>query len=135
MEKQQAVRGIPFIALICAAALLGSNGSAQEEEASPADKEEAKAEFAKADRELNEAWAAVKKAWPEGEFQKLKQDQRAWVEYCDYLAHSPMYADVCRCMPMYAGVGRQDDVGSDSPEYLSAAAGLSKMRTGWLKGW
>ncbi len=85
MEKQQAVRGIPFIALICAAALLGSNGSAQEEEASPADKEEAKAEFAKADRELNEAWAAVKKAWPEGEFQKLKQDQRAWVEYCDYL--------------------------------------------------
>ena len=120
------MRAIPFIALICAAAaLLGSNGSAQEGEASPANKEEAKAEFVKADRELNEAWAAVKKALPEGEFQKLKEDQRAWVEYRDYIARSPIYT----------GAVGQDDVASDSPEYLSAAAGLSKIRAPDLEWW
>ena len=55
----------------------------------PLDAKAAKAAFDQADRALNEAWAAAKQKLPEAEFNKLKEDQRAWVEYRDYLARSP----------------------------------------------
>ncbi|MCB1094397.1 MAG: DUF1311 domain-containing protein [Verrucomicrobiae bacterium] len=109
-----------FFIFIFVAALLGSNCIAQELELSP---EEAKAAFAKADRALNDAWAAARKSLPEGEFEELVDDQRAWVEYRDYMAQSPMYT----------GISGQDDVKRDTPEYFSAAANLSEMRTEWLK--
>lgn len=84
---------------------------------------QAKAKFEKADRALNEAWAAAKAALPEGEFNKLKESQRAWVEHRDYLARSPLYS----------GADAQDELALDSPDYLSAAAELEDMRTDWLQ--
>lgn len=85
---------------------------------------EAKALFEKADRALNDAWAAAKKALPEPEFNALKESQRAWVEHRDYLARSPMYT----------GADAQGELALDAPEYLEAAAGLAEDRTTWLKG-
>ncbi|MDB6007453.1 MAG: hypothetical protein JWR15_4440, partial [Prosthecobacter sp.] len=61
---------------------------------------------------------------PESDFNKLKEDQRAWVEYRDSLARSPIYA----------GADGQEELALDSPEYLEAAAGLADERTTWLKG-
>lgn len=90
----------------------------------PLDAKAAKAAFDKADRALNAAWAAAKQALPEEVFNKLKEDQRAWVEYRDYLARSPMYT----------GADAQGELALDAPEYLEAAAGLEDMRAEWLKG-
>lgn len=90
----------------------------------PLDAKAAKEAFDKADRALNAAWAAAKQALPEEEFNKLKEDQRAWVEYRDYLARSPMYT----------GADARGELALDSPEYLEAAAGLEDMRAEWLKG-
>ena len=90
----------------------------------PLDAKAARTAFDKADRALNAAWAAAKQALPEEEFNKLKEDQRAWVEYRDYLARSPMYT----------GADAQGELALDAPEYLEAAAGLEDMRSEWLKG-
>lgn len=90
----------------------------------PLEAKAARAAFDKADRALNAAWAAAKQALPEEEFNKLKEDQRAWVEYRDYLARSPMYT----------GADAQGELALEAPEYLEAAAGLEDMRTEWLKG-
>lgn len=84
---------------------------------------QAKAKFEKADKALNDAWAAAKAALPESEFNKLKDSQRAWVAYRDYLARSPLYT----------GSDAQGELALDSPDYLSAAAELEDMRTDWLK--
>ncbi|MFO1482928.1 MAG: lysozyme inhibitor LprI family protein [Verrucomicrobiaceae bacterium] len=110
---------ISFLAVLLYA-VFATSGFAQEKKLTP---QQAKALFEKADKALNEAWAAAKKVLDEAEFNKLKEDQRAWVEYRDYLARSPMYtgADV-------------QELALDAPEYLEAAAGLEDMRTEWLKG-
>lgn len=110
---------LSLIVLLCTANL-GSIRAQEEKKLTP---QQAKAKFEKADKALNEAWAAAKKVLDEAEFNKLKEDQRAWVEYRDYLARSPMYtgADV-------------QELALDAPEYLEAAAGLEDMRTEWLKG-
>lgn len=84
---------------------------------------QAKAKFEKADKALNEAWAAAKAAMSEPQFNKLKESQRAWVEYRDYLARSPLYS----------GADSQGELALDSPDYLSAAAELEDMRTKWLR--
>jgi len=98
-----------------------STADAQEK---PLDAKAAKAAFDKADHALNAAWAAAKQKLPEDEFNKLKEDQRAWVEHRDYLARSPMYT---------GAVGR-GELPLDAPEYLEAAAGLEDMRSEWLTG-
>lgn len=111
---------ISFFTLLLAAVFI-SSAHAQEKQLSP---KEAKALFDKADHALNTAWAAAKEALPETEFNKLKEEQRAWVEYRDYLARSPMFT----------GADAQGDLALDSPEYLEAAASLEDERTTWLKG-
>jgi uncharacterized protein YecT (DUF1311 family) len=111
---------ISFLILLLLAACFGTL-SAQDK---PLDAKTAKAAFDQADRALNEAWVAAKQKLPESEFNKLKEDQRAWVEYRDYLARSPNYT----------GADAQGDLPLDSPEYLQAAASLEDMRTEWLKG-
>lgn len=111
---------ISFLTLLTLTVCL-CTASAQDK---PLDAKAAKAAFEKADRALNTAWAAAKQTLPEEEFNKLKEDQRAWVEYRDYLARSPMFT----------GADAQGDLALDSPEYLEAAAGLEDMRTEWLKG-
>lgn len=102
-------------------ALVAGNGFSQEEKAAPG---QAKAAFDKADKALNEAWAAAKAALPEADFNKLKEDQKQWVGYRDYLARSPIYT----------GGGPDGQVALDAPEYLTAAAALEEERTQWLKG-
>ena len=111
---------LSFLTLLLLA--LGSGaGLAQDK---PLDAKAARALFDKADHALNEAWVAAKKALPEAEFNKLKEDQRAWVEYRDCLARSPMYT----------GAEGQGELALDTPEYLQAAASLEDMRSEWLQG-
>ncbi len=98
-----------------------SSGYAQEKKLSA---KEAKALFDKADKALNEAWASAKAALPEADFNKLKEDQRGWVDYRDYLARSPMYT----------GAEANGELPLTAPEYLEAAAALEEGRTKWLKG-
>lgn len=94
--------------------------TAQEKALTP---KQAKAAFDMADKALNEAWAAVKKVLGESEFNHLKEDQRTWVEYRDYLARSPLYT----------GSGGEDELPLTSPDYLEAAAELAKVRTTFLQ--
>lgn len=82
-----------------------------------------KAAFAKADTALNTAWAAAKAALSETEFNQLREDQRGWLQYRDYLARSPQFT----------GVASQEELPLDSPDYLEAAAGLTLERVEWLK--
>jgi uncharacterized protein YecT (DUF1311 family) len=111
---------ISFFTLLLIAACCCA-GHAQDK---PLSAKAAKAVFEKSDHALNEAWAAAKQALPEVEFNKLKEDQRSWVEHRDYLARSPMYT----------GADIQGELPLDSADYLEAAAGLEEMRTEWLKG-
>ena len=111
---------ISFFSLLLLTASL-STARAQDK---PLDAKAAKAAFDKADHALNTAWAAAKQKLPEAEFNKLKEEQRAWVEYRDYLARSPIYT----------GADARGELALDSPAYLEAAAGLEDMRTEWLKG-
>lgn len=109
-----------LLLLLLTTALIGSAFA----EDKPLTREAAKALFDKADHALNEAWAAAKKALPDWEFTKLKEDQLIWVEYRDYLARSPTYT----------GAAAREQLSLDSPEYLQAAAGLEDIRTELLKG-
>lgn len=113
---------IQFFTFLFAAAC-GCLGQAQEKQLSA---KEVKALYDKADHALNAAWAVAKEKLTAEEFNELKEDQRAWLEYRDYLARSTSYA----------GGGEQDENGllRDSPAYLEAAAGLAKERTEWLRG-
>lgn len=107
--------------LAVAASLAAASFGSAQESLSP---EQAKAKFDKADKALNAAWAEAKAALPEDEFEKLKESQRAWVDYRDYLARSPLYS----------GADSQEELPVDSPDYLSAAAELEDVRTEWLRG-
>jgi|UniRef100_UPI0037838A5F uncharacterized protein YecT (DUF1311 family) len=111
---------ISILTVLLCAAFVGSS-LAQEKKLTSA---KAKAAFDRADKSLNAAWAEAKKVLPESEFNKLKEDQRAWVEHRDYLARSPMYT----------GAEGQDELALDSPDYLETAAGLAEERTQWLNG-
>lgn len=112
---------IPHFTLLLCVAFITASFAQEDQKPTP---QQAKAHFEKADKALNDAWAAAKKALTEGEFAKLKEDQRGWVEYRDYLARSPMFT----------GAESHGELALDSPEYLEAAAGLAEMRTQWLKG-
>lgn len=82
---------------------------------------EAKAAFAKADRALNEAWAAIKDALPESTVQELTIRQRAWVEYRDRRAR-------------LEASGADEAAARRSPSYFSTAAELTEDRVKWLRG-
>jgi uncharacterized protein YecT (DUF1311 family) len=93
--------------------------------ASAQDLQKAKAAYAKADKELNAAWADLKKALSESEFAAMQEDQRSWLQYRDYLARSPLFN----------GVKAPGDLPLDSPVYLESAAALTETRAQWLRGW
>jgi len=82
---------------------------------------EAKAAFAKADRTLNEAWAAVKKALPEKIFTELKAQQRAWIESRDRGALESS------SNPKDAAEAKQ------SAAYWQTAASLTEARAQWFR--
>ena len=115
------MRDLLTVFVVFACGLFLAPATAQEKKLSPA---EAKALYEKADKALNEAWAAAKAKLSAAEFNKLKEEQRAWVGYRDYLARSPLYT----------GEGAQDELPLDSPAYLEAAASLEDMRTDYLQG-
>ena len=79
---------IPFITLLLLLAALFGVVHAEEKKLTA---KQARAFYEKADKALNEGWAAAKTALPESEFNQLKERQKGWVEYRDYLARSPMY--------------------------------------------
>jgi uncharacterized protein YecT (DUF1311 family) len=82
---------------------------------------EAKAAFAKADRTLNEAWTAIKKALPEKIFAELKAQQRGWIESRDRAAleSSPHPKDPAEA--------------KRSAAYWETAASLTETRAQWLR--
>lgn len=81
----------------------------------------AKAAFAKADRALNEAWVAIKKALPEKIFTDLKAQQRGWLESRERLAleSSPAPKDSAEA--------------KRSAAYWQTAASLTETRAQWLR--
>ncbi|HEX4630094.1 MAG TPA: lysozyme inhibitor LprI family protein [Chthoniobacterales bacterium] len=92
---------------------------AQEEK--PKTLEEAKSAFAKADKALNEAWAAVKKALPEPAFAELQIKQRDWMKFREDRAR---------------GANRENNEpeGKLTVAYYQAAADLTESRANWLRG-
>ena len=82
---------------------------------------EAKAAFAKADRTLNEAWTAAKKAVPDKIFAELKTKQREWLESRDRraLESSPTPNDAAEA--------------KRSAAYWQTAATLTEARAQWLR--
>ncbi|MBN8458016.1 MAG: DUF1311 domain-containing protein [Verrucomicrobia bacterium] len=113
------VRFLPALALVFSATV--SLGIADEEKTDPAT---AKAHFDRADKALNAAWSTAKAALGESEFAGLKQDQKAWLEYRDSIARSPLHA----------GVAHEGELPLTSPEYLETAAFMAEERTRWLLG-
>lgn len=81
----------------------------------------AKAAFDTADRALNEAWIAMKKALPDTIFAELKVQQRAWLESRDRraLESSPTPNDAAEA--------------KRSAAYWQTAANLTELRAQWLR--
>jgi uncharacterized protein YecT (DUF1311 family) len=81
---------------------------------------EAKAEFVKADKALNEAWAAAKKTLAESEFAELQIKQRDWVKYREDLAR---------------GANREngEPEGKQTAAYFETAAEMTSSRADWLR--
>lgn len=81
---------------------------------------EAKAAFVAQDKALNAVYETLKKELSPELFAKVQEDQRAWVEYRDYMTN------------------RQKAEGlktSESAESLTSAAEITKGRIDWLKAW
>lgn len=98
--------------------LLSAVARAEDQKSSLTD---ATAAFAKADRALNEAWAAIKKALPDQVFAELKARQRAWLESRDRraLESSPTPNDAAEA--------------KRSAAYWQTAASLTEVRAQWLR--
>ena len=80
---------------------------------------EAKAEFAKQDKALNEVYQRVKKGLDPLKFSVVQEDQRNWLEYKDYMAEWQAYGE---------------DI-ETSVDRWEMAAGLTEARVGWLEAW
>lgn len=102
---------------LCLFAALSAIQNAQAED-------DPKAAFAKADAALNAVWSKVKTALSESEFNKLKENQRAWIEYREGMARDPRLS----------GIFSRDELASTSQEYLEMAAMLTEQRSRWLQG-
>ena len=82
---------------------------------------EAKAAFAKADKALNEAWAAAKKTMAESDFAELQVKQRNWMKYREDRARG-------------ANRDNGEPEGKQTAAYYEAAAELTASRADWLRG-
>ena len=80
---------------------------------------EAKAAFAKADKALNEAWAAAKKALGESEFAELQIKQRDWLKYREDQARG-------------ANRENSEPEGKQTAAYFEAAAALPRVEQAWM---
>jgi uncharacterized protein YecT (DUF1311 family) len=91
------------------------------EEETPKTLGEAKAAFTNADKALNDAWAAVKKAVPEPGFTELQIKQRDWMKFREDRARG-------------ANRDNNESEGKLSVAYYEAAAELTQSRADWLRG-
>jgi len=106
---------------LSAAILLTLTAFAPAKEQKSKSLEEAKAAFAKADKALNEAWAATKKSLAEPDFAELQVKQRDWVKYREDQAR-----------------GANRDAGEPETKltaaYYEAATEMTTSRADWLRG-
>jgi uncharacterized protein YecT (DUF1311 family) len=106
------IYGIGFALLLAATAFVSA------EEQKPKTLAEAKAAFAKADKSLNDAWAAAKKALGESE---LQVKQRGWLKYREAQARA-------------ANRDNGEPEGKQSAAYFETSAALTQSRADWLRG-
>ncbi len=83
---------------------------------------EAKADFTKADRELNESWTAAKKSLEPDMWAEILQTQRKWLEFRDDRAE------------LATGDSADKEKVQNSPAYFTTAADLTKERSKFLRG-
>lgn len=87
---------------------------------------EERAEFAKADKALNDVYEVAKKKLVPYQFEKLRANQRVWLEFRENLALTPSYA----------GVPDDEANPKSSRNYFSALVEITKARIEWIKaGW
>ena len=117
-------RSRSVVAFVAALTLtLARAALAQEDQAAekPPTLAEAKAAFAKADRELNQAWSAAKAAVTGSTLTDLTQSQRGWLEFRNENAQRESEQS-----------GEKD--AKRSATWHSVAADLTESRTEWLRG-
>jgi uncharacterized protein YecT (DUF1311 family) len=114
------MNGAGICRLSLVVALAASRLFAAEEE-TPKTLGEAKAAFVKADKALNEAWAAVKKAVPEPGFTELQVKQRDWMKFREDQARA-------------ANRDNNEPEGKMTAAYYEATAELTRSRADWLRG-
>jgi uncharacterized protein YecT (DUF1311 family) len=107
--------------LIVIALLIAAAAAQAAEEEKPKTLADAKAAFAKADKALNEAWAAAKKALDESEFPDLQVQQRNWMKFREEQGRS-------------ANRENNEPEAKLSAAYYEAAAELTDSRASWLRG-
>jgi uncharacterized protein YecT (DUF1311 family) len=81
----------------------------------------AKAAFTKADKNLNDAWTAIRKERPESVFAELKIKQREWIEARDRQALESSAAP------------KDEAAAKRAPEYWITATKLTEERAQWLQ--
>jgi uncharacterized protein YecT (DUF1311 family) len=111
-----------FLALL----LLASVALAAPEAEKRPSLKQAQAEFEKADRDLNAAWADLKTRL--GGAAELLAEQKAWVGYRDHIATSPMITGL-------SGDRWDEKAARKTPEYFECAAEMTRDRAAWLRGY
>lgn len=87
---------------------------------------QARAEYAAADKTLNELYEAAKKKLTPGRFERLRVDQRHWLVFREELALAPSYS----------GVPEDTEEAKRTPSYFSSLATITKDRIAWInEGW
>jgi uncharacterized protein YecT (DUF1311 family) len=81
---------------------------------------QAKARYEKADRALNEAWAAIKKVLPAAVFEQAKSKQREWLTFRDKQA-------------LQASGKLDEPTAKTSAAYFTTAAALTQTRADWFR--
>jgi len=90
------------------------------EEEKPKTLVEAKGAFMKADKALNDAWTAAKKALGESEFAELQVKQRNWLKYRENQARG-------------ANRDNNEPEGKQTAAYYDTAAAMTQSRADWLR--
>ena len=106
---------------LTAIVLLSLSMALSAEEQRPKTQAEAKAAFEKADKALNEAWAAAKKTLSESDFAALQVKQRNWLKYREDQARG-------------ANRDNGEPEGKQTAAYYETAAELTSSRAEWLRG-
>lgn len=86
----------------------------------------AKADFAEADRLLNEAYQQTRKALDESQFDKLRQEQRAWLTYRDGRSVTAVH---------YEDRAVSEGEEKSSPAFWNMMAHLTRQRTEMVRAW